>query len=51
MTKFVMIMLGGAVLSLVGILADMWLLVATATLCAFGTLLLALLSYFESVES
>lgn len=51
MTKFVGIILSSTAVILLGIVASMPLVVTAATLCACGTLLLALLRYFDAAEA
>ena len=51
MTKFIGIILSATVVILFGIVASIPLVVTAATLCACGTLLMALLSYFDSAEA
>ena len=51
MTKFVGIILSASAVIIVGIVASMPLVVTAATLCAGGTLLVALLSYFEAAQA
>ena len=50
MTKYVAIVLAGSAVSLVGIASFTPLVVTAGTLVACGTLLLAVLSYFEAAH-
>jgi hypothetical protein len=50
MTKYALIIVAGSVVSVLGIATFTPMVAVAGTLCACGTLLLALLSYFESAN-
>ena len=50
MTKFTSIIIGSSAVTVLGIVASVPMVIVAGTLVACGTLLLALLSYFEAAH-